>query len=277
MTAKIEGLKTRSIRLTEDGRMKADPVFIRGGEELVFTMQETASRLSLMRLRLANGKVERLHPQATTSEFEPAFSPDGRYCAFVQSRGNLNLKLIIRDTREARDAVFDPGNGFAGMRRPAFAGDAGRVVFSIPTPSGQELASVNVHAQDRRTLFQGGLNNWPSFAPDGRRLVFGSSRDKHFQLYVMDADGHHVRRLTHSAAMDMRPAWSPDGARIVFTSNRDGHYELYLIHPDGTDLRRLTHHAERSDYAAWHPDGRRLAVVAERGGRSDLYLMELPG
>src|SRR5262245_7339580 len=131
----------RTIRqLTRDGRLKMDPVFLRGGEEMVFTLQETPAQMSLMRLKLADGSVERLHPQATASEFEAAFSPDGRYCVFVQSRANLNLKLVIRDTKLGRDAVFDAGGGFAGMRRPSVAPDGNRVVFSIPSPTGQHIA-----------------------------------------------------------------------------------------------------------------------------------------
>jgi TolB protein len=264
-------------RLTRDGRLKMDPVFVRGGEELVFTLLETPTQTSLMRLRLAEGAVERLHPAAITSEFEPAFTPDGRYYAYVQSRSNLNLKLVIRDTRQNKEAVFDPGGGFAGVRRPAIAPDGSRVVFSIPTATGQALASVNLLGRDRQELTRGGINNWPAFSPDGRRIAFGSSRAGDFDLYVMDADGGDVRPLTRGRGLDMRPAWSPDGRRIAFTSNRDGNYEIYLVNADGSGLRRVTEHPERDDYPAWHPDGRRVAVVSERDGRSDLYLVDLPG
>jgi Tol biopolymer transport system component len=262
-------------QLTRDGRLKMDPVFLRGGEELVFTLQETPVQMSLMRLKLTDGSVERLHPQATASEFEAAFSPDGRYCAFVQSRANLNLKLIIRDTKQNRDAVFDPGGGFAGMRRPSIAPDLSRVVFSIPSPTGQQIASVNLQGQDRKDLTQAGLNNGPTYSPDGRQIAFGSSRDGNFEIYVMNADGSNARRLTNSPALDVRPAWSPDGKRIAFTSNRDGNYEIYVMNADGSEPRRITHHAERDDYAVWHPDGRHLAMVSERNGRFDLYVLEV--
>jgi TolB protein len=263
-------------RLTSDGRLKMDPVFVRGGEEVVFTLQVEPVLWGLMRLRLAGGAPERLHPQADTSEFEPGFSPDGRYYAFVQSRGNLNLKLVIRDTRQNKEAVFDPGGGFIGMRRPAVSAE-GRVVFSIPTPSGQELASVNLAGQDRRTLTQGGINNWPAFSPDGRQVAFGSSREGTFQIYLMNADGTGVRRLTDGPGFAARPAWSPDGKRLAFTSNRDGNYQVHVIGADGRGLCRVTAGSERDDFPAWHPDGRRLVVVSERNGAHDLYLVEVPG
>jgi TolB protein len=257
--------------------MKLDPVFIRGGEELVFTAYESPTQTSLMRLRQADGLVDRLRPQATTSEFEAAFTPDARSYAFVQSRGNLNLRLVICDTQADREAVFDPGGGFAGMRRPSIAPDGSRVVFSIPAANGQHIDSVDRQGGDRQTLTGKGLNSWPAFSPDGKHIAFGSSRDGDFDLYVMNADGSGVRRLTRSPGLDMRPAWSPDGRRIAFTSNRDGRYQVYVMNADGSSPRRVTCGAERDDYPGWHPDGKHLVIVSERGGRYDLYLIGVPG
>jgi TolB protein len=266
-----------SKRLTTDGRMKMDPVFIHGGEELVYTVQESATQMRLMRLRLADGTTERLHPQATTNEFEATFTADDRLCAFVQSRGNLSLKLIIRDTKQGRDATFDPGGGFAGMRRPSFAPDGSRLIFSIPANNGQQIHSVNADGQDRKPLTTNAFNSWPAYSPDGKRIAFGSNRDGDYDIYVMNADGSNVRRLTKSPGMDMRPAWSPDGEGLAFVSNRDGNYEIYVMRADGSNVRRVTNHPERDDYPTWHPDGKRLAIVSERGGKFDLYLVDLRG
>ncbi|OAI52039.1 hypothetical protein AYO44_16770, partial [Planctomycetaceae bacterium SCGC AG-212-F19] len=261
--------------LTTDGKLKTDPVFIKNGAEIVYTVQETPTQMSLMRLKLADRSVERLFPQATTTEFEATFSPDGRYCAFVQSRANLNLKLVIRDLKEDRDAVFDPGAGFNGMRHPSIAPDHSRVLFSIPANSGQQIQSVNIKGEDRKSLTASSINHWPSFSPDGKQIVFGSSRDGDFEIYVMDADGNNTVRLTHSPGMDVRPAWSPDGKRIAWVSNRDGQLEIYVMNADGTGVRRLTNHPERDDYPAWHPDGTKLVEVAERDGKFDLYLLDI--
>ena len=227
-------------------------------------------------LKVANGSTERLHPEATTAEFEATFTPDGRSYAFIQSRANLNLKLVIRDTKQGKDAVFDPGGGFASMSRPSIAPDGSRIVFSIPGNNGQQLHSVNAQGQDRKPLTQASLNNWPAFSPDGKHIAFASSRDGDFEIYAMNADGAKVRRLTKSPGLDMRPAWSPDGKQLAFTSNRDGNYEIYVMNADGTNVRRATNHPERDDYAAWHPDGKRLAIVSERSGKFDLYLVDVP-
>lgn len=281
--------------LTNDGRLKMDPVFLPGGDALVYTVQETPTQTSLMRLQLGDGKSERLHPEATTAEFEATFSRDGRYYAFIQSRANLNLKLIIRDTKEKRDTYFDPGGGFASLRRPSLAPDGRHIVFSIPGQTGQQIISIEPLwpnsgpppdvpgqkftervGQDHVKLTTAGLNNWPAFSPSGREIAFASSRDGNFEIYVMNADGSQARRLTHSPGLDIRPAWSPDSRRLAFTSARDGGYAIYLMNADGSEPRRVTHNPERNDYAAWHPNGRQLAIVSERSGRCDLYLLDVP-
>jgi TolB protein len=263
-------------RLTTDGRIKMDPCFVRDGSEVVFTVQEKPTQFCLMRLKLDDGSVERLHPSAETSEFEATFTGDGRFYAFVQSRGNLNLKLVIRDTKQNRDAVFDPGGGFVSLRRPSIAPDGSRVIFSLPGNNGQQIESVDSQGQERKALTHSALNSWPAYAPDGKRIAFASSSDGDFDIYVMNADGSNVQRLTKNPGLDMRPTWSPDGQKIAFTSNRDGNYEIYVINADGSALRRVTRNTERDDYAAWHPDGKWLVFVGERRGRSDLYLVEVP-
>lgn len=265
-------------RLTRDGKVKMDPVFVKMGDDwtLVYAQQETATQFCLMKMRFPDGTPERLHPDATTSEFEPTFTPDGRVYAFVQSKGNLNLKLVIRDTKQNRESVFDPGGGFAGMRRPSILADGSRIAFSIPVPTGQEIGSVNAEGKDRKSLTKAALNSWPAYSPDGKKIAFGSSRDGDYEIYAMDADGGNVKRLTRSPGLDMRPAWSPDGKQIAFTSNRDSNYEIYVMHADGTGVRRVTKNDERDDFAAWHPDGKQLIFVGERGGKFDLYLVDVP-
>lgn len=275
---------TESRRLTEDGRLKTDAVFVRGGADVVYTVQETATQLSLMRLRLADGSVERVHPQAEKSEMEPGFSADGQYYAFVRNVGNLNVRLFVRDAAQKKEMEFEPPGGFIAVHCPALSPDGSRLLFSVPAYNGQQIAMVETRGLERRYLKMEhidkyltttALNNWPTFSPDGKDIAFGSSRDGHYAIYVMKADGSDVRRLSRGMGMNVRPAWSPDGKRLAFTSNRDGQYEIYVVNRDGSGERRLTNHPERDDYAAWHPDGRRLVTVSERAGQSDLYLMDV--
>ena len=263
-------------RLTSDGRVKFSPVFVNTGE-LVYVDMVSPVLTRIQRFHLADGRIEALFPEAKTQEFEPAFSADGRTCAFVQTRGTLSLALVIHDLEESRSAELPPPGGFAGYRTPTFSPDGTRVVFSMADDGLQDLFSVDTQAANRVKLTKNnGLNYWPCFSPDGNRILFGSTRDGNYEIYSMSADGTDVRRLTDCRFQDIRPRYSPDGKRIAYTSTRDGNYEVYVMDADGTAVVRVTNHPERDDYPTWHPDGNRLVMVSERDGSHDLYVAEIP-
>ena len=65
----------------------------------------------------------------------------------------------------------------------------------------------------------------PAWSPDGKRIAFYSERDGNAEIYVMNADGTGVTRLTRHERGRRLPAWSPDGRTISFDSDRDGNFE----------------------------------------------------
>ena len=263
-------------RLTTDGRSKRDLIFAPDGDALLFARQETAELISLWKLPLAGGPATRWHPAASTTELEPALSRDGRFAAWVQSRGNLSLKLIIEHLPDARQATFDPGGGFAGMRTPTFAPDGSRVVFSLPCRGGQQLVSLAPDASGRVELTaSAGINTHPDFSPDGQQIAFTSTRTGDYEIYTLPVAGGDPPPHTTTPGMDLRPRWSPDGRQLAFVSHRDGNYELYLTDAEGHDPVNLTRHPDRDDFPAWHPRERQLAFLSERDGQSDVYLLEL--
>lgn len=265
-------------RLTADGRLKSSPVFVDPtGDELVFVVQESAVQLRLMKLKLADGSIEAVHPAQTKNEFEPAFSRDGKWLSFIQSRGNLSLAVVIKNLANGTETEIPPGGGFSGPRSPALAPDGARMLYSYPESETQSILTMGLPQGKSQAIISGpGVNNWPDFAPDGQRFVFGSSRDGNFEIYTAKSDGSDVQRLTKEPLQDLRPRFSPDGQRILFTSGRDGNYEIYVMRVDGSEQTRLTSNLERDDYPAWHPNGKQIVFVAERNGKHDLYLVDLP-
>jgi Tol biopolymer transport system component len=57
-----------------------------------------------------------------------------------------------------------------------------------------------------------------SYSPDGSQIAFSSAVGDQSQIFVMDADGTHVRQLTQDAFDDSSPAWSPDGKTLAYAS-----------------------------------------------------------
>lgn len=112
---------------------------------------------------------------------------------------------------------------------------------------------------------------------DGGQIAFYSTRDGNPEIYVINADGTGLQRLTANSAGDMAPAWSPDGTQIAFTSNRDGNNEIYVMNADGSDQCRLTDNSAYESHPDWSPDGTRIAFVSERDGNREIYTMNADG
>ncbi|HJQ71544.1 MAG TPA: hypothetical protein VKA70_21390 [Blastocatellia bacterium] len=116
-------------------------------------------------------------------------------------------------------------------------------------------------------------DGFPDFSPDGRRIVFRSGRDGNHEIYLMDADGGNVRRLTDHPATDTMPTFSPAGGLVAFTSFRDGDPEIYTlrISADGApgQLRRITNSVGADTHPRFSPDGKWIVFASERGGIND--------
>jgi dipeptidyl aminopeptidase/acylaminoacyl peptidase len=84
-------------------------------------------------------------------------------------------------------------------------------------------------------------------------IAFASDRDGNPEIYVMAADGSHLRNLTQNSASDLWPVWSPDGSQIAFMSNRDGNWEVYVMDADGSNPRNLTQNSADDGEPSWRP------------------------
>jgi Tol biopolymer transport system component len=109
------------------------------------------------------------------------------------------------------------------------------------------------------------------------RIAFSSNRDGNYQIYVMNADGTNVTRLTYDSGQDRQPVWSPDGKEIAFQSDCNGNTEIYVINANGTQLRKLTNEVGLDGNPSWSPDGTRIIFDTTRDGNLEIYVMNADG
>ncbi len=104
------------------------------------------------------------------------------------------------------------------------------IVGSERGPMGARLVSIDEHGDRQFELVQPATSKvrdtHPAVSPDGRWIVFASSRDRTLDetsLWIAAAGvAMPPRRLTDGTAIDAHPAWLPDGTAVVFASTRDG-------------------------------------------------------
>lgn len=103
-------------------------------------------------------------------------------------------------------------------------------------------------------------------SPDGTRIAFDSDRDGERAVYVADANGRHVRRVSADGFAAV-PSWSPDGQTLAFVRAEPEHPKVWNLWT--TDLttgtfRRLTNHRVGQPWGgSWFPDGKRMAYSLE--------------
>ena len=127
-----------------------------------------------------------------------------------------------------------------------------------------------------------GADEWPSWSPDGSRIAFHSDAAGAGDIYVVNADGSGLQRITFDPlpgiTAEVQPAWSPDGSVIAFASTLSGFYDIYTIRPDGSQLRRITHTEDSELEPSWAPAGDRLAIRrVTLSNEWDLSLIGLDG
>jgi Tol biopolymer transport system component len=87
------------------------------------------------------------------------------------------------------------------------------------------------------------------------RIVFSNGTS---DVWVVNADGSGLRRLTTNAANDFDPTLSPEGTMIAFRSDRDGDNEVYVMRADGSRQRDVSREPVDDWGPTWSPDGRVL-------------------
>ena len=143
-----------------------------------------------------------------------------------------------------------------------------------------DLATGTISALTNATTWD---DEQPRWSPDGRRLAFKSNRNgtDNYDLYVMDADGRNLVRITDDPAHDHDPTWLPDGESLVFSSARGSRADLYRVWLSDLHVVRLTDHFPgRAIMPMVSPDGAWVAFAAQTlpqpdGWTYQIHVLEL--
>ena len=201
------------------------------------------------------------------------------FARLVASRPDGTGKRVIHDLAGGADRYRGPDSAWG----PSWSKDGRWLAFIVGPPFASDVVDVDIW----KVRSDGtGLVNLtpdsdandalPDFSPDGRRIVFRSRRGGNADIYLMNADGGDVRRLTHHEATDTMPAFSSAGDRVAFTSLRDGNFELYTVAIDEDGRagppERLTTSPGHDMHPRFSPDDEWVLFTSQRAELGD----ELP-
>jgi Tol biopolymer transport system component len=150
---------------------------------------------------------------------------------------------------------------------------SGTLLFQSDRPapdnpsSRSHLFTIDLASGSIRQLTSGPNHNDSSarWSPDGTRIAFKSTRagGGKWDIYVMNADGSNVTRLTNTAN-NHDPVWMPDGKSVLISSDRESREDIYRLWIADRRVERLTRHiVGRAIMPAVSADGRYVTYAAQ--------------
>jgi Tol biopolymer transport system component len=121
-------------------------------------------------------------------------------------------------------------------------------------------------------------NFGPHVSPDGRHIVFVSTRSGNQEIWLSGSRGEDPKRLTSLGGARLEtPVWSPDGQRILFSARRQAIAQLYAIGVSGGVVEQWTSEPTDAVAPSWSRNGRRVYFASRRGGAWQVWKLEVEG
>ncbi|MGI9503362.1 MAG: TolB family protein, partial [Geminicoccaceae bacterium] len=248
-------------QLTFEGRRAGEGYFNADGTKLIFQSEREPENpfYQIYLMDLETGDTDLISPGMgkTTCAW---IHPDDEQMLFAST--HLDPEAIAKQEEEY--ALREQGG-----RRYSWSFDEQYDIFAGPIDAGADGSRAYTNLTNAL-----GYDAEASYSPDGTEILFASNRQAYegelspedqahldkdpsyfMDLYVMNADGSNVRRLTDTPGYDGGPFYSADGEKIVWRRfAEDGHSaEVFTANPDGTDVRQITDLGAMSWAPYFHP------------------------
>jgi len=253
----------------------AQPQWSPTGARIAYWSKRKGGQRDLWTIPAAGGT-----PVAVTDDaafdWNPVWSPDGKYLYFASDRGGqMNLWRVAIEEKTgivtgSPEAITTPSPYAEHL---SFSRDGRRAVY-VSEVSSKNILKANFNPDTAAVTGEPiaitrGFKHTaqPNLSPDGEWFVYSTQDEQQEDIFIIDKDGASPpRQLTDDHFKDRHPRWSPDGKRIVFYSDRSGRYEAWTINRDGSGLKQMTFTTGLTViYSFWSPDGARLLYNLQEG------------
>ncbi|MFA5265623.1 MAG: biopolymer transporter Tol, partial [Opitutaceae bacterium] len=193
------------------------------------TVSGTSARNAL--LKAADVAVEKTSLQGLKGFFAAKL-------AFISERtGKKEIYVSDLFFGEVKQITHDNAQALS----PRFSPDGTRVVYTSFYKSGfPDIFQIDLRSYQRTSFVSfKGTNSGARFSPNGQSVAMVLSGEGNPDVYVGDAQGRRIRRVTRTDAVEASPCFSPDSSRIVYTSDAAGGPQLYVIGAGGGAPSRL--------------------------------------
>jgi TolB protein len=268
------------MQLTADHTITLSPGWSPDGKYLTYTQFEVILGRKrgtvLKRHNVSNGERTVLSAKEGMNS-GASWSPNGKKIAMTLSiTGRPELYLVGSDGNGSPEPLSRSiqwrrvaGEGFQPSLatllfdvEPSWNPIGDRIVFSSARTGHPMIYIVDVATRVATQLtFAGQYNATPAWSSRGDKIVFAAQRtgEGNFDLYLIDADGNNLERLTSGDNPSGRrfnnenPSWAPTGRHLAYASSEGGQYAVYAMNLDGTAKRRLSPPNIECSMPTWGP------------------------
>ena len=182
---------------------------------------------------------------------------DGKSNVYVMNDDGGNVRQITHTPFRKGDLAWSP-DGRQLLYAPDLNSEDHRRQQQI------DIFLINADGTGERNLTQHpALDTTSCWSPDGKYIVFSSTRGEGWELYRMEIATREVRQLTR-LGFASAPDWSPDGKYIAFEHEGPEGRHIYTMNANGRNIRPLLRRPRKgrfgtsimvSSFAKWSPDG----------------------
>ena len=257
-------------------------------DERFFAYLDTSSRRteahSIWLMRSEDGVATPI-TNSQTSDWSPAFAPDGSRLFYASNRG-IGFDLWQRLIDDDGNPQGEPQPVTSGMQilhvtlsrdGTKLAYVKGRRVtnFLWRVPILEDRAATWADAE--QLTFDRAYVNGFDISPDGERIILSTDRSGSRDLWVMPLDGRGLTQLTTEVTPEWQPAWSPDGQQVAFHGMRSGNRDIWIMPADGGQARQITTSDATDWQPVWSPDGQSVVFGSDRNDRNEIWVISTEG
>lgn len=156
----------------------------------------------------------------------------------------------------------------------------GRIYYTTYRYKNPDIFAIDLKAgKIAPVVIRGGLSLIGGVSPDGKALVFTSSKGSNPSVYIYNLETGEKTQITNRHSVDGSPSYSPDGKFITFVSNRAGNPQIYVMELATRQTRPLTKTFNWSDSPQWSPTGEWIVFAGRESPYHpfDIFLVDLTG
>lgn len=188
----------------------------------------------------ADGYNQHLILESRFPIMSPAWSPDGKWLAYVSFEDHLSAVYVqrVRTGQRYRVSARAGENG-----APVFSPDGNRLALTLSGVSGYpQIYVLDLHTQHlTRITHTPAINTEPAWSPDGQSLYFTSDRAGGPQIYRIGIEpGSPTQRITFTDDYNAGPHVSPDGKWLAMVTRADGSYRIAIQNLATGEFRLLS-------------------------------------